>query len=117
MKTALLIAYHFPPIRASSGLQRTLSLAKQMPKRGWRASILTVNPRAYEKTDPQQLGDVPEGVKIIRCFSLDAAKDLSFRGQYPKSFSLPDRWASWWVSGVIAGLVSIYRDKCSVSLA
>jgi hypothetical protein len=35
MKRVLMVAYHFPPLAGSSGIQRTLRFAQQLPDFGW----------------------------------------------------------------------------------
>ena len=46
----LMIAYHFPPLAGSSGIQRTLRLVQQLPRHGWQPLVLTVMSLAYERT-------------------------------------------------------------------
>jgi hypothetical protein len=114
MKSVLLIAYHFPPVKVSSGLQRTLSFAKDLVNQGWHAEVLSAHPRAYEATSDDQLKDIPESVNVIRAFSLDTAKHLSIRNRYPDFLALPDRWITWWIGGVSSGLLAIRRTRPSV---
>jgi len=59
MKRLLMIAYHFPPLAGSSGIQRTISFARHLPSFGWEPLILTAHPRAYERVSHDQLGDLP----------------------------------------------------------
>ncbi len=114
VKKALLIAYHFPPVQVSSGLQRTLAFCKYLRGRGWESVILSASPRAYEKTSEDQLKDIPEGMTVKRAFALDTAKHLSVKGRYSNLMALPDRWASWWIGGVIAGLWAIWKHRPKV---
>ena len=48
MKRVLMIAYHFPPMKGSSGIQRTLRFASYLPAYGWDPVVLTVKPTAYD---------------------------------------------------------------------
>ena len=48
MKRLLMIAFHFPPMTGTSGVQRTLRFARDLPLFGWQPLVLTANPRAYE---------------------------------------------------------------------
>lgn len=114
MRKALLIAFHFPPVEVSSGLQRTLSLSTDLPQNGFDPVVLTVHPRAYIKTTPGQLRDIPDGCNVIRAFALDTARHLSLKGKYPAVLALPDRWVTWWLGGVISGLFAIAKSKPSV---
>ena len=49
MKRVLMIAFHFPPLAGSSGIQRTLRFARHLPQFGWEPLVLTAHPRAYER--------------------------------------------------------------------
>jgi glycosyltransferase involved in cell wall biosynthesis len=99
-----MIAYHFPPVHGSSGVQRTLKFSQYLPDYGWEPVVLTVNPKAYARTDSSQLIEVPSNVVISRAFALDTARHLAIRGAYPRLLALPDRWVSWWLAAVPAGL-------------
>jgi hypothetical protein len=95
-RNVLLIAYHFPPVRGSSGVQRTLRFAQHLPKYGWRPIVLSIDPRAYAQTSAQVDGnELPPGLEVRRAFGLDAGRHLSVFGRYPRSLALPDRWATW----------------------
>ena len=90
-----LIAFHFPPIQGSSGVQRTLKNAIYLPDFGWRVRVLTVWPAAYPARHPGQLDELPDGLEIARLPALDTARHLSIRGRYAGRMALPDRWVSW----------------------
>lgn len=107
MTTVLMFAYHFPPIAVSSGVQRTLKFSSYLPDFGWRADVVTVHPRAYERTHPGQLGEVHEQSRVHRAFALDAARHLSLFGRYPRFLATPDRWRSWLPFAVRAGLRAV----------
>ena len=111
MKTVLMIAYHFPPIHGSSGVQRTLRFARYLPECGWRPIVLTVHPRAYEKIADDQLKDIPQGVKVLRTQAWDTARHFALAGRYPGFLARPDRWISWWLSAVPAGLHAIRKYR------
>lgn len=114
MKRILMIAYHYPPMRGSSGLQRTLKFSNYLREHGWHASVLSVNPRAYVRTGDDQLAEIPQEVEVVRAFALDAARHLSVRGAYPDFLAWPDRWSSWWLGAVPAGLNMIRRLRPQV---
>ena len=99
-----MIAFHFPPLAGSSGIQRTLRFVQHLPALGWEPVVLTANTKAYERTSDDLMDDVPPGVRVVRAFALDAARHLSISGRYPRSFARPDRWRSWRWGGVLAGL-------------
>lgn len=102
-KRVLMVAYHFPPLAGSSGVQRTLRFAQYLPQFGWEPIVLTVRPQAYETTSDDLLREIPTGTIVHRAFAFDAARHLSLFGRYPRWLALPDRWASWKISGVHAG--------------
>ncbi|CAH0217655.1 hypothetical protein SRABI118_02143 [Massilia sp. Bi118] len=113
-KRALLIAFHFPPQAASSGIQRTLSFAKHLGKYGWEPMVLSAHPRAYSVQNPSQLTSVPPDLVVRRVFALDAKHHLGIKGRYPGWLALPDRWISWWLGAVPAGLSLIRRYRPEV---
>lgn len=104
MKRLLMIAFHFPPIQGSSGMQRTLRFARYLPEFGWEPIILTAHPRAYENTAQDQLGDISPGTTVVRAPAWDTARHLSIAGRYPGFLARPDRWLTWWLGAVPAGL-------------
>jgi Glycosyltransferase Family 4 len=113
MKTrrVLMIAYHFPPLAGSSGIQRTLRFVRYLPEFGWEPIVLTAHPRAYERNSDDQLADIPEGVIVVRAPAFDAARHFAVAGRYPGFLARPDRWVSWLPGAVWAGrkLIRKYR--------
>lgn len=109
-----MIAYHFPPMQGSSGIQRTLNFVRDLPALGWLPAVLTVNARAHEKTSRQSAGDIPATLLVQRTFALDTARHLSVFDRYPLFLALPDRWITWLLGGIPAGLGMIRRLKPSV---
>lgn len=109
----LMIAFHFPPFRGSSGLQRTVSFSRYLPAYGWSPVILTAHPRAYLGVDGTQLADISASVPVKRAFAADTARHLSLNGRYFQWMALPDRWVSWFLWAVPAGLrlARKYRPK------
>jgi glycosyltransferase involved in cell wall biosynthesis len=91
----LLIAYHFPPIRGSSGIQRTLRFAQHLPKYGWEPIVLTIDPRAYPDAASSAGNEIPAGLEVHRAFGLDTARQLRVFGRYPGFLAVPDRWRTW----------------------
>ena len=104
VKRALLIAYHYPPIKGSSGLLRTLKFSRYLKDCGWEPIVLSVHPRAYLNTSMDQLSDIPSDIIVHRAFGLDSARHLSIGGKYPSFFAWPDRWNTWAIGGIAAGL-------------
>ncbi|MEQ1530676.1 MAG: glycosyltransferase [Methylococcales bacterium] len=114
MKNVLMIAYHFPPVRVSSGIQRTLKFSQYLLKHGWKAQVLTVNLKAYLHVDDGQIKEIPKDVTVKRAFALDTARHLAIKGRYLSWLALPDRWVSWCIGGVISGLTLVVNYKPSV---
>nr|WP_295005831.1 glycosyltransferase [uncultured Dechloromonas sp.] len=104
-----MIAYHFPPVRVSSGIQRTLKFCAYLREFGWEPLVLTVSPHAYEITSPDQLGEIPPGVVVERAFGLDTSRHLAIRGKYLHWMAQPDRWVSWWPAAVWTGMKMIRK--------
>ncbi|HWZ49696.1 MAG TPA: glycosyltransferase [Herbaspirillum sp.] len=112
--SALLIAFHFPPQSESSGIQRTLSFAKNLGEFEWTPIVVSANPLAYERKNASQLASVPADLVVGRPFALDAKRHLGLYGRYPEIVALPDRWISWWLFAVPAGLALIRRHRPAV---
>lgn len=114
MKRLLMVAYHFPPLAGSSGIQRTLRFAKYLPDFGWEPIVLTVHPRVYEKTSPDLLSEIPQGTVVVRVPAFDTARHFSIKGRYPSFLARPDRWISWLPGATVMGLSMIKRYKPDV---
>lgn len=114
MKRILMIAYHFPPLAGSSGIQRTLRFVQHLPRLGWEPIVLSADPRAYERTSDDLLREIPEGTSVTRAFALDTARHLSLKGRYIAAMARPDRWVSWKYAGVREGMRLIKQFKPDV---
>ena len=110
----LMVAFHFPPMRGSSGLQRSLGFARYLPGAGWQPVVLAPHPRAYPDTDTTQLSLLPEGLEVHRSFCLDAARHLAILGRYPDQAAIPDRWRFWLPFAVRQGLRVIREHRPEV---
>ncbi|HEX7983732.1 MAG TPA: glycosyltransferase [Duganella sp.] len=113
-KKVLMIAFHYPPMRGSSGIQRTLKFSQYLPEWGWQPLLLSAHPRAYSNPGDDQMGEIPADVPVCRAFALDTARHLSLRGRYSSLMALPDRWVSWLLGAVPAGLRLIRRHRPQV---
>ncbi len=111
MKRVLLIAFHFPPVKGSSGLQRSLRYSAYLHKFGWQVEVLTVKPLAYAKTGDDELGDIPDHVPVHRAWALNARKHLSLFGRYPGALAKPDPWMTWKFDGVRLGRKLLKNNK------
>jgi hypothetical protein len=109
-----MIAYHFPPLAGSSGIQRTLRFVQHLPSLGWQPLVLSADPRAYEKTSDDLLTDVPPGTVVRRAFALDTARHLQLQGRYLGWMARPDRWISWKFAAIRQGLKLIDEFKPDV---
>ncbi|RQO58692.1 glycosyltransferase [Paucibacter sp. KBW04] len=106
-----MIAYHFPPLAGSSGIQRTLRFAQNLPALGWRPLVLSAHPRAYPSTSSDLLGEIPPDLVVQRAYALDTARDLSIFGRYPGWLARPDRWLTWRLDALRRGLQMIKRYR------
>jgi hypothetical protein len=104
MQNVLFIAFHFPPFSGSSGVQRTLSFVRHLPKNNWNPVVLTADPRAYPQSSSDQIADIPQGTVVVRTRALDAARDLAVFGVHSRLLTTPDRWWTWRFSAVKRGL-------------
>lgn len=107
----LMVAFHFPPLKGSSGLERTLGFCRHLPAHGWNPIVLTANPRVYPTVSDERLSDIPGSTHVERAFALDTARDLSLRGRYPRWAALPDRWVSWIAAAVPSGMALIGKHR------
>lgn len=111
MRRVLMIAFHFPPLAGSSGVQRTLRFVQHLPAAGWQPVLLTASARAYERTSDDLLRELPSDLIVHRAFALNTARHLALRGRYPAFLACPDRWVTWALAAIPAGvrLVGRYR--------
>lgn len=110
-KKVLMVAYHFPPLAGSSGIQRTLRFVQQLPDHGWKPLVLTANDRAFERTSADLMADIPPGTPVRRAFALDTARHLSIGGRYVGAWARPDRWTSWRYDAVRQGMAMIREHR------
>jgi glycosyltransferase involved in cell wall biosynthesis len=109
-KTVLMIALDFPPCQ-SAGVQRTLKFAEYLVELGWQPIVLTVDESVYSQTDVEV--KIPEGIRVYRSHSFDAARDFSIKGKYFAWSKVPDRWWSWAFTAIPLGkqLIKKYRPS------
>ncbi len=110
-RRVLMVAFHFPPLAGSSGVQRTLRFAQYLPLHGWQPLVLTASPRAYERTSNDLERETLDGMLVHRAFALNTARHLALRGKYPGLLARPDRWITWALAAVPAGLRLIRRYR------
>ena len=114
VKRVLMVAYHFPPMNVSSGIQRTLRFAQYLPEFNWEPMVLSAHPRAYPGISQASIAEIPANLHVTRAFAFDAAKQLSLFGRYPRFLCVPDRWWSWWLGAILPGLALIRKFKPDV---
>lgn len=107
----LAVAYHFPPIQGSSGVQRTLAFSRYLPDFGWNVTVLTVHRRAYRESRPENESLIPAGLRVIRAPAWDTVRHFALKGRYLGALALPDSWQSWIPGAVVAGLNAIRRER------
>ena len=106
-----MVAFHYPPIQASSGVHRTLSFSDYLARHGWQPTVLTVSHGALPDYRVENESMIPAGVDVVRAPALDLQQHLNIKGKYPGFLAVPDRWASWIVSGIAYGLLHIARRR------
>jgi hypothetical protein len=106
-----MVAYHFPPLAGSSGIQRTLRFVQQLPAFGWQPLVLTAHPLAYERCSPDLDAEVPAACVVRRAFALDTARHLAITGRYVAAMARPDRWVTWQFDAVREGLRMVREFK------
>lgn len=111
VKRVLMVAYHFPPLAGSSGIQRTLRFVQHLPRFGWQALVLTTKTLAYGRTAPDLDREVPAGTVVRRAMALDTSRHLSWRGRYLGALARPDRWMSWKYDALRQGLQMIEQHR------
>jgi glycosyltransferase involved in cell wall biosynthesis len=113
-RRVLMIAFQFPPFAMSSGVQRTLRFVQHLPAHGWQPIVLSAHPRAYAATSTDLLRDIAPDTIVERAFALDTARHLAVAGRYPEFLARPDRWRSWALGAIPAGLRLIRRHRPDV---
>ncbi|OWW20391.1 glycosyltransferase [Noviherbaspirillum denitrificans] len=114
VKRVLMIAYHYPPLRGSSGIQRTLKFSRYLSEHEWSPVVLSAHPRSYASTSDDQVAEIPKEVPVHRAFALDTSRHLAIKGRYLGWLALPDRWVTWWLGAVPAGLRMIRKYQPEV---
>ncbi|PTR09420.1 glycosyl transferase family 4 [Nitrosospira sp. Nsp5] len=109
-----MIAFHFPPMRGSSGILRTLKFSRYLPEFDWEPIILTAHPRTYANTSNDQVAEISDRVTVYRAFGFDTSRHLSFMRRYPGLLALPDRWVSWSLGAIPMGLYLIRKYRPDV---
>ena len=109
-----MVAYHFPPLAGSSGIQRTLRFVQHLPSLGWQPLVLSADPRAYENTSDDLMRDVPADTVVRRAFALDTARQFTIKGRYLGWMARPDRWVSWKFAAIREGKRLINEFKPDV---
>lgn len=97
------MAFHYPPEASSSGVLRTLKYTRYLEAHGWRVTVLTVRPDAYETVDAGLERQIPASVRVVRTPFVNTKRHLSIGGAHLAATAIPDRWIGWWPWGVRAG--------------
>lgn len=99
-----MVTYNFPPLTASSGIQRSLNFSRFLPENGWSPIVLTPDSRVYDTANNNDAPEIPEQIIHKSSFALNTAKHLSICGKYPAFLALPDKFWTWRLSAVSAGI-------------
>ena len=109
--SVLMVAFHYPPCVGGSGIHRTLKFTRYLPERGWQPLVLSAHPRAYQQVGDDRMKEIPRGVPVTRAFALDNGRHFALGGRHIRALGLPDRWVSWCLGAVPAGLTMIRRYR------
>lgn len=114
MRRILMTAFQFPPFFGSSGSRRALAFVSYLRRYGWDPIVLTANDSAYERTSTEELARIPPDVEVIRAHAWDTGRHFAIRGRYPGWLAVPDRWWTWRLFAVRAGLEAVRRLRPDV---
>ena len=109
-RRVLMVAYHYPPLQGGSGVLRTQAFARYLPQSDWQPLVLSARCAGQSASSDACMVD-EAAVTVRRSITLDTARHLAIRGRYPACLALPDRWSSWCLSAVPAGLRLIRRYR------
>ncbi|HSF57059.1 MAG TPA: glycosyltransferase [Candidatus Binatia bacterium] len=110
-RRVLMIAFHVPPYRDSSGMLRTLKFSQYLLEHEWMPVILAPHTRAYAALGSEFPKNYPNQIEVHRAFALDTARHLAVNGTYLGWLALPDRWNSWLLGAIPAGLSLIRKYR------
>jgi glycosyltransferase involved in cell wall biosynthesis len=99
-RTALMLAFPFPPFAQSTGRLRTVSFVRHLPESGWRPIVVTGVTSMYPAVDARTEREIPAGTTVMRAWGKDVARHFSIRGIYPRWLATPDRWNTWALGAV-----------------
>lgn len=116
MKKILIIAFHFPP-SSGAAVQRILSLCEDLPKFGWKVTVLTAKISAYGALDFSQEIPTNELEGLFRAWAIDAQRHLSIKGKHLGILSILDRWSSWIVDAVLKGRRIVKKQKIDIIMS
>jgi len=124
MRKVLMVSFFFPPL-GGPGAQRSVKLAKYLPRFGWEPVVLTSSSKDYYAFDRSLFDDLPESIQIVRTSILDMLPvyewlykfRLDALARYLKdreaSFLLPDKRCGWIPHAYWSGLKTITSQKIS----
>lgn len=133
-KKVLVISYGFPPA-GGGGVLRTLKFVKYLPSFGWSPVVLTVQDPLWVMHDETLLSEVPENVRIVRAFSLEADRYPYVKWLSPFSASrfwkrfvrfwidvftfaaVPDQRVGWIPFAFLQALRAIEEEKINILYA
>lgn len=110
----LVIAFHYPPDNASTGVLRTLKFTQYLHDHGWQSDVISVPESLYGDVDPGSVRDIPDRTRVFRTWAADVKQFLGVRGVYPGFLAIPDRYWPWLVSAVPAASRLIEAEKVDV---
>jgi predicted house-cleaning noncanonical NTP pyrophosphatase (MazG superfamily) len=100
MKKVLMVVYSYPPVK-NAGSERAVSFINQLHSCGWEPLVLTHS--VHSQSAPDNGGQVPEGIDVIRSSSWNSKNLPGFMRNFADFLStllVPDRERLWEVFSV-----------------
>lgn len=94
-RRVLVVAFHYPPDNASTGVLRTLKFTQYLVRHGWLSDVLSVGDTHYVNRDDNLSRQIPETTTVYRTRATDIKKTFSIGGVYPGILEIPDRYWPW----------------------
>jgi glycosyltransferase involved in cell wall biosynthesis len=101
VKSALVIAYYFPPI-GGAGAQRPAKLVRYLPEHGYEPIVITGPGSSIGRWTPadETLSNEIGGAEVLRVPGPEPAGSDGWPARAERWLGRRSDWAKWWVSGV-----------------
>jgi glycosyltransferase involved in cell wall biosynthesis len=103
-KTAVHLAYFFPPI-GGAGAQRSLKFVRYLPMFGYRSVVVTGvgdTSGRWTPADETLSEEIDSSTDVRRVGGPEPAQATGWKGRAQRWLAQPTEWSRWWISGVEA---------------